>query len=63
MHSQTPLPDSLNRHRIPSFFQCPNCEKPTAMNIKAIHRALFRGEDRIVYECKNCGTEKIETMT
>lgn len=63
MHSQAPAPDSSNRHRIPAFFQCPNCEKPTAMNIKAIHRAMFRGKDTVVYECNSCGTEQTEILT
>jgi hypothetical protein len=33
------------------------------MNIKAIRRAVFRGQDMIVYQCSRCGTEKTEIMT
>lgn len=62
MHSQASSPAATNHH-VPSFIQCPSCEKPTVMNIKAIHRAVFRGKDTIVYQCKNCGTEETEIMT
>ena len=63
MRSPATSPDSTDYHRIPSFFQCPNCEKPTVMNIKAIHRGVFRGKDTIVYRCHSCGTEETEIMT
>ncbi len=62
-HAHEPWQDAIKHHRVPFFYQCPTCEKPTAMNIKAIHRSIFHGKDTIVYVCNSCGTEKTEILT
>ncbi|MBB5052444.1 putative RNA-binding Zn-ribbon protein involved in translation (DUF1610 family) [Afipia massiliensis] len=62
MHRRVPLPNSTDDYCIASLFLCPNCEKPTAMSIKSIRPAVFRGHDVIVYKCSSCGTEKAELL-
>jgi RNase P subunit RPR2 len=42
--------------------QCPKCDPPHVMNIKTIRSAMFGGYDLIIYECRECGAEKIEQM-
>jgi len=41
-------------------FYCPNCEAERLMMISAIEPAPHSGQDRVVYQCTNCGTEKTE---
>lgn len=62
MNRRVPLLNSADDYCIASLFLCPDCEKPTAMNIKSIRRAVFQGHDMIVYECSSCGIEKAELL-
>ncbi|WP_425992595.1 hypothetical protein [Afipia sp. DC4300-2b1] len=61
MHHPQPSEPAHDRH-CAFLFQCPNCKKPHLMNIKTIRPAMFRGDDLIVYQCSNCGTEKTVIM-
>jgi hypothetical protein len=58
------IPSTKRAERDPSVWvrQCPECDPPRAMNIKTIHPAMFGGHDLIIYECRECGAEKIEKM-
>jgi hypothetical protein len=39
---------------------CPYCDyPPRVMTMKSIRPAMCRGQDRITYECRNCGYEKV----
>lgn len=54
--------EATHGHQVASVFYCPNCEKLHVMNIKSIRRAIFRGQDAIVYQCSSCGTEKTDIL-
>jgi RNase P subunit RPR2 len=54
--------ETIDIHRTARVLHCPNCEQLHVMNIKAIRRAAFRGQDMIVYQCSVCGTEEAEII-
>lgn len=62
MHHDLSPSRATDCSRFASLFHCPKCKKPRIMSIKAIRRAVFRGEDLITYECIACGTEKTEIL-
>jgi hypothetical protein len=42
---------------------CPYCDDPPkVMTIKSIRPAMCRGHDKITFECRNCGYEKVCIM-
>ena len=41
---------------------CPYCDPPRVMTMKSIRPAMCRGHDRITYECRKCGYEKIYVL-
>ena len=39
---------------------CPYCDyPPRVMTMKSIRPAMCRGQDKITYECRNCGYKKV----
>jgi hypothetical protein len=42
---------------------CPYCDyPPRVMTMKSIRPAMCRGQDKITYECRNCGYEKVYVL-
>jgi hypothetical protein len=43
---------------IAALFHCPECERPTIMNIDSIQPGHTQWHDVIVYKCAKCGAKK-----
>jgi hypothetical protein len=42
---------------------CPYCDSPPrVMTMKSILPAMCRGQDKITYECRNCGYKKVYVL-
>jgi hypothetical protein len=42
---------------------CPYCDyPPRVMTMKSIRPAMCRGQDKITYECRNCGYKKVYVL-
>jgi hypothetical protein len=41
---------------------CPCCDPPNIMTMKSIRPAMCRGHDKITFECRKCGYEKVLIM-
>jgi len=41
---------------------CPYCDPPRVMTMKSIRPAMCRGHDRVTYECRKCGYEKVYVL-